>query len=75
MPAIVDLHAGLEVGGVGFVRVDVHRQAEVRIHADAHVAEHQFAVARHAHADGGFVLDAVAERVGGRHVDMAQSRR
>ena len=68
----VSLRAGLDAGGVGFVGVDVHGEREARVHAHQHVAEDQFAVAGDAHAHERLVAHAVAERVRGRHVDVAQ---
>jgi len=38
----VTLRAGLQVGRVGLVGVQVHGEGKVRVHADEHVAEHQF---------------------------------
>src|SRR5262245_42917210 len=51
----VSSRAGLDVGGVRLVRVDVHGQREVRVHAHQHVAEDQFAVAGDPHAHDRFV--------------------
>src|SRR5688572_15585520 len=39
---------GLDMGRIGFVRVNVHGQREARVHAHQHVTKDQFAIARHA---------------------------
>ena len=66
------LRAGLYVGGVSFVGVDVHGEFEARIHPHQHVAENKFAVAGDAHAHEGFVADAVTKSVLRAHVNMPQ---
>src|SRR5262249_41788876 len=68
----VTLRAGLDVGGVRLVRVDVHGQREVRVHANQHVAEDQLAVTGDAHTHERLVAHTVAQGVRGRHVNMAQ---
>src|SRR5579862_9438876 len=69
-PVNVALGAGLDIGGVGLVGVDVHGQREVRVHAHQNVAKDQLSIAGNAHAHKRFVAHAVAERVRGRHVDV-----
>ena len=44
------LRAGLNIGGVGFIGVNVHGQPEAWVDAHEHVAELQLAVAGNAHA-------------------------
>src|SRR6516164_4345321 len=71
-PVDIALGASLHVGGIRLVRVDVHRQSEIRVHSDEHVAKDQFAVALDAHADHRFVAYAVAQCVRRRHVNVAK---
>src|SRR5262245_66118824 len=66
------LRAGLDVGRVGFVGVNVHGERKTQIHAHEHVAENQLPVAGYADAHDRLVAHAVAEGVLGRHVDVAK---
>ena len=44
------LRAGLHIGGVGFVRIDVHREGEARVHSHEHVTKDQLSISGDPHA-------------------------
>lgn len=70
-PVQAALHAGLEVGGIGFIRVDVHGEPKARVHANAHIAKDEFAVAWHAHTD----RDTIPVGAPGSRNDVTQQSR
>src|SRR5262249_29718966 len=71
-PVDVTARAGLYVGGVSFVGVDVHGEFETRIDPHEHVAENKLAISRNAHAHERFIADSVTERIFRTHVNVPQ---
>ena len=66
----VDLTTG--IGGVGFVGIDMHREAELGGDADDHVTEDGFAfLGQNADVDHFAILDAEVLGILGGHMDMA----
>ena len=47
----VALGPSLDMGGIGFIRIDMHRESETRIHPDQDIAKDKFAVARNPDAN------------------------
>ena len=71
-PVDETLGAVLEIGGVGFIGVDVHGEREPRIDPNPDIAEEQFTITGNAHAHRGLVAQSIAQGVGGRHVDVTE---
>src|SRR3954467_8320944 len=69
----VTLRAGLHTGCVGLVRVDVHGESKTWIHTHEDISENKFAITFDPNAHGRFVANSISQRIGGSHMDMAQS--
>src|SRR2546423_3933227 len=68
----VTVGAGLYVGGVSFIGVDVHGEFKTRIYSHQHVSKNQFAVSRDTHPHERLIADSVTKRVLRAHVNMPQ---